>query len=156
MSLIIRAFRTGEETLLRAVFFSSVHDLAKRHYSPEQLAAWAPRAYDEAAWRGLLHRLQPFVVESGGVIAGYADLQPSGYIDHFFVAGAHGGRGVGAALMAHIHELARQRGSGALFADVSLSAEAFFARHGFTVEVRKTVDVRGHALQHARMRCASH
>ncbi len=154
MTFIIRALRAGEENVLRALFFSSVHELAKRHYSPEQLAAWAPRQYDEAGWRELMQRLQPFVAESDGVAAGYADLQPSGYIDHFFVAGQHGGRGVGAALMAHIQEAARRRGIAELSADVSLAAEAFFARHGFVVETRKSVQVRGVTLQHARMRRA--
>ena len=150
--ILIRDLRAGEESVLRGLFRGSVHGLAARHYSAEQLDAWAPREYDAQQWCALIQGLRPFVAESGGAIVGYADLQPSGYIDHFFVAGAHGGRGVGAALMAHIQETARQRGIAGLFADVSLSAEAFFTRHGFAVEARKTVVVRGVALRHARMR----
>jgi putative acetyltransferase len=76
----------------------------------------------------------------------------SGYIDHFFVAGAYARRGVGNALMEAIHREARQRGLRELFADVSLTAEGFFARHGFVVEKRQTVLSRSVMLENARMR----
>jgi hypothetical protein len=36
--------------------------------------------------------IRPFVAEDEGHIVGYADIQPSGYIDHFFVAGGHARR----------------------------------------------------------------
>ena len=57
-----------------------------------------------------------------------ADLQASGYIDQFFVAGAYARRGAARALMAHLHQAAGSRGITRLFADVSLTAEPFFSR----------------------------
>ena len=154
MNLQLRPFRNGDEAALRAVFYSSVHMLARRHYSPAQLAAWAPRLYDPAQWRALIHAHQPFIAELDGAIAGYADLQASGCIGHFFVAGAYGGLGVGKALMAHIHQQAASRGTGQLFSDVSLAAELFFRKSGFAVQARQQVDVRGVVLANARMRKA--
>lgn len=71
-----------------------------------------------------------------GCIAGFADLQPSGYIDQFFVAGPYAGRGVGRALMEQIHQATEQVGRARLWADVSLCAEPFFSRSGFAVEAR--------------------
>src|SRR3546814_9457035 len=41
-SMLIRNFIPGEETELRRVFMSSVHELARGFYTPEQLDAWAP------------------------------------------------------------------------------------------------------------------
>lgn len=154
MNLHLRPFRNGDEAALRAVFYSSVHVLARRHYSPAQLAAWAPRLYDAAQWRERIRGNQPFIAELDGAIAGYADLQASGYIDQFFVAGAHGGRGVGKALMAHIHQQAASRGIGQLFSDVSLAAELFFRKSGFAIQARQQVEVRGAILANARMRKA--
>ena len=43
-------------------------------------------------------------------IEGFADLQPSGHIDPFFVTGEYAGRGVGWALMAQIHSAVQQAG----------------------------------------------
>ena len=148
----MREFRIGEEALLRAVFFSSVHELASRDYSAAQLRAWAPRRYDHRHWARRMRSLRPFVAEVDGRVAGYADLQSSGYIHHFFVAGPHAGRGVGNALMAHLHAVARRRGIAELSADVSRAAEPFFARHGFVVERRGAVGMRGIAVHNARMR----
>jgi putative acetyltransferase len=147
----IRSFREGDAPVLRAIFYLSVHELARSDYSREQRRAWAPHNYDAAKWAERLRGNQPFVAEMNGCIAGFADLQPSGYIDHFFVAGAFAGRGVARALMAHIHEAAAHRGIAQLFANVSLTAEPFFAKHGFIVEARQRVEVRGVVLANARM-----
>src|SRR3546814_6462359 len=81
----------------------------------------------------------------------YDDLQDSGYIDHFFVSGDFPARGVGSALMQHVHGVALERGLRKLSAQVSLSAEGFFARHGFLVDERQTVVVAGVPLENSRM-----
>lgn len=70
------------------VFHSSVHQLARQHYTAEQLHAWAPADYDAAQWAERLHANRPWVAEVESCIAGFADLQPSGYIDQFFCSGA--------------------------------------------------------------------
>lgn len=147
----IRNFHPGDESALRTVFYSSVHDLARRHYTAEQLEVWAPRQYDAAQWGERMRGNRPFIAEVDGCIAGFADLQDSGYVDHFFVAGAFAGRGVGRALMAHIHQSAAERGMGRLFADVSLAAEPFFAKWGFGVEARQQVERSGVVLANVRM-----
>lgn len=147
----VRAFAPADAPALRAVFESSVHTLAAPYYTPAERAAWAPAAHDAAQWAARMHALQPFVAELDGRIAGFADLQPSGYVDMFFVAGDCGGRGVAKALMARIEASARERGIGLLFAHVSLAAEAFFERAGFNVDQRQTVERAGVVLRNARM-----
>ena len=149
--MLIRDFAPGDEAALRDVFHSSVHQLARGYYTPAQLAAWAPDAYDVAAWSQHLHANRPFVAMDEQGICGFADLQPSGLIDHFFVAGHCGRQGVGHALMMHLHQAAAARGIDRLCSDVSLAAEAFFARHGFIVEQRQEVWVRGVMLNNVRM-----
>lgn len=153
-AMLIRNFRSGDEPLLRAVFHASVHQLAARNYTPEQRDAWAPLEHDAPQWAARLQSNQPFVVELEGEVAGFADVQDSGYIDQFFVAPAFAGRGVAKALMAHIHVSAADRGITTLFADVSLTAEPFFSKSGFTVERRQQVERAGVVLGNARMRKA--
>jgi putative acetyltransferase len=150
-SLVIRRYEPGDAPALRAVFVSSVHDLARRDYTPAQLGAWAPREHDAEAWARRLGAIRPFVALVDGVPAGFADVQPDGLLDLFYVAGPHAGRGVGTALMEHLHAEARSGGIGRLWSYVSRTAEPFFARRGFVVESRRVVTVRGVELDHARM-----
>ncbi|WP_085317204.1 GNAT family N-acetyltransferase [Derxia lacustris] len=148
----LRRYRADDAAALRAVFESAVHEVACAHYSPAQLAAWAPADHDPALWAARMARLDPFVAEVDGVAVGYADLQASGLIDHCFVASAAGGRGVGRALLERIEAEARERGIAELHAEVSLTAEGFFARMGFSVVKRQLVQVRGEVLANAVMR----
>jgi putative acetyltransferase len=150
--MLIRPYRPGEEEQLRAIFHSSVHGIARRDYTQEQLHAWAPEQYDAALWRQRMRANQSLVVEVDGALAAFTDLQPSGYIDMFFVAAPYAGRGIGQALLQHIVALANGRGIAELRSDVSLTAESFFERHGFTVETRNQVAVRGEVLNNATMR----
>ncbi|MBU0828861.1 MAG: GNAT family N-acetyltransferase [Gammaproteobacteria bacterium] len=149
----IRNFRAGDEAALRGVFHASVHGLASTHYTRVQRAAWAPLQHDAAQWAARLCANQPFVAqaEGDGAIAGFADLQATGYIDMFFVAPAFAGQGVGRALMAHIHAQAALRGITHLQADVSLAAERFFVASGFVVQERQQVERAGVVLRNARM-----
>lgn len=153
--LHIRNFRPADAPTLRALFHAAVHQLARGDYTPEQLNAWAPAEHDAALWAAWLLTNQPFVAEvvadGTHTIAGYADLQANGYIDHFFVAPDYAKRGVARALMAHIHTQAAQRGITRLWAHVSLTAEPFFAKSGFVVEARQDVELRGVVLRNTRM-----
>lgn len=148
----IRPFLPGDASALRAVFPSSVHHLARQHYTTKQLQAWAPAEYDSTQLAERLRANHPWVAEVDGCVAGFVDLQPLGYIDHFFIAGNLAGREVALALMAHIHSAADQAGMARLWANVSLSAERFFSRCGFAVEARQQVALRGAVPANARMR----
>ena len=149
--MIIRRCHPGEELTLRAVFYLSVHGIARRHYSPPQLEAWAPQIFDADAWIARIRKNNPFVAEVGGRTVGFADLQDDGLIDHFFVEANYAGMGVGSALMNQLHLNARERGIVNLHAQVSLTAQSFFERYGFTVVRRQQVEVRGVRLDNAVM-----
>jgi putative acetyltransferase len=148
----IRPFHAGDEPALHAVFLSAVHEVACADYTARQLQAWAPKDLDQAFWMRRIRDIQPFVVEDRGDIAGYADVQPNGYIDHFFVAAPYARKGVGSLLMKHIHATAHAGSIGVLTADVSLTAQPFFARFGFEVVEHQSTVIRGLVVPNALMR----
>jgi putative acetyltransferase len=149
--MLVRAFNDGDEPALQAVFYSAVHIIAAHDYAVEQLDAWAPHRPDWEAWTARMQALRPFVAEADGRVVGYADLQASGYIDHFFVAGRHARRGIGRLLKETVHARAAELGLARLFSDVSLTAEPFFERFGFGVVERKSVVMGRVSLPNARM-----
>jgi len=147
----IRTFNAGDAAGLWAVYYAAVHQTASADYSLAQLNAWAPADFDQAKWHRRLCALSPFVAERDGVLVGYGDLQPNGYIDHFFVSPSVARQGVGSMLMEAIHLSARARHLESLFADVSLTARPFFERWGFAVERATSLTVRGWSLDNFRM-----
>ncbi len=149
--IALREFQPGDEAALRMVFESAVRETARRDYAPAQIAAWAPSDHDPQEWAERMQRLRPFVAIVDGVAAGYADLQPDGFVDHFFVAAWAGGRGVGGALMRRLLARAQALGLPQLSAHVSLTAQPFFARFGFEVVEHRVVEVRGVQLGNAEM-----
>jgi putative acetyltransferase len=129
-----------------------VHVTAARDYTPEQLAAWAPAEADLAAWAQRMWDIDPFVVEIGGVIAGYADVQATGDIDHFFVSADFPRRGVGRCLMDRIHEEAARLALPVLTSHVSRTAQPFFAHFGFEVIEQRQPVRHGVTIPNALMR----
>ena len=85
-------------------------------------------------------------------LVGYADLQPNGCIDHFFVSGQHPRHGTGALLMDRIQQEAQALGLAQLTADVSLTAQPFFAHYGFDLVARRAVVRGGVTLPNALVR----
>ncbi len=154
MRLNIRPFRPGDEDALLAIFRNTIRTVNSRDYSPAQVEAWAPDDIDAGGWRQRVRGLDPFVCESGGRIVGYADLQNSGYIDHFFVHHEVQGKGVGKALFAAIEGKARDRQLAELTAEVSITARPFFEKMGFDVVRPQTVTMNDVELTNFRMRKA--
>lgn len=150
--ITIRGYRSDDAPALWAVYFSAIRETAAKDYSPEQIAAWAPETFDQSRWATRMAGIAPFVAERDGIVVGYADVQPNGYIDHFFVAGHAGHQGVGTSLMRQIHSHADSAGLTSLFSDVSITARGFFERWDFAVEQPQSLVVAGISLRNYRMR----
>ena len=150
--ITIREYRADDAPALWGVYFSAIRETAAKDYTSQQIAAWAPETFDQSLWATRMAGISPFVAEREGRVVGYADVQPNGYIDHFFVAGHAGRQGVGQALMTQIHSHATSTGITSLFSDVSITARPFFEHWGFAVEQRQSLVVAGISLTNYRMR----
>jgi len=148
----VRRFRIGDEPELHAVHHAAIHCIAARHYTSEQLNAWSPANHDVLAWARKMQDIHPYVAEVGGSIAGYADVQPSGYIDHFFVSPDFARQGIGSLLMQQIHEEAARQGIDELTSNVSLTAQPFFAHSGFEIAEQRFPVRAGVTIPNALMR----
>ena len=147
----IRRVAAGEERLLWTVFRSSIHEIARSHYNQAQLEAWAPAEYAEEAWASRIIRNRPFIAELEGNIVGFADIQTDGYIDQFFVSGDAVGKGIGRRLMQKLETTAGANKIPCMYSNVSRNAEPFFLRHGFVIQQRRQVLLRGVKFDNARM-----
>lgn len=150
--MLIRRFQIGEGRALFEVYYSAIHLVASRDYTPAQINAWAPADLDQVIWAKKMRNIKPFVAEVNGKIVGYADVQPSGYIDHFFVSGHHQKQGIGTLLMLTLHDEAANLGLTELTSDVSRTAQPFFEKFGFCIIEQRTPELRGVVVPNALMR----
>jgi len=149
-TVVLRPFHTDDIPVLFALFRDTVYRVNSRDYSQEQVRAWAPAEINVARWATLAERFA-VVAEVDGQAVGFADLEPDGHIDRFFVHAEHQGYGVGATMMKSLVAEALRMGRRRLFAEVSITARPFFERHQFTVLAEQAVVVRGVALTNYRM-----
>lgn len=150
----VRKFRVGDEAALFKIFYSAIHQVASRDYSAAQIEAWAPADLDFGNWEERMRGIDPFVVDTDGLLIAYADIQENGYIDHFFVSGDHPRQGAGRLLMGAIHEKANSYRLETLTSDVSRTAQPFFEHFGFEVVEQRSPKIRGVVVPNALMRKA--
>lgn len=150
--MLIRHFCEGDEAALFQVFSSAIREVASRDYPPAQIEAWAPKDPDWTAWNTRIRDINPFVAVLDDHIVGYADVQASGYIDHFFVSGFHARQGIGQRLMDRVVQEATDLKYIELTSHVSKTAESFFIRNGFEIVARRHSVSRGVELPNVLMR----
>ena len=148
----IRRYKPGEEPALFEIFYSAIHLVASSDYTAEQIEAWAPRDLDPIQWERKIRAINPFVAEWNGVPVGYADIQSSGYIDHFFVSGKHSRRGIGSLLMKRLFGEAKRLNAPILTSDVSRTAQPFFKKFGFIIMEQRYPECFGVIVPNALMR----
>ena len=146
--------RPGEEPALWQLFYDTVHTVNLGDYTPAQVNAWAPHTPDMAIWNGWLNEpgTQVFLATKGSVTVGYGTLRADGCIGHLFSHWSWQGRGVGRALLDHIHAQAQHGRFDCLFADVSVTARRFFQAAGFAVQARRLIQREDERLESYLMR----
>ncbi|MEM9101726.1 MAG: GNAT family N-acetyltransferase [Pseudomonadota bacterium] len=130
---------------LREVYFTAIRMICVRDYTQEQVAAWAPENFDPKIYQEKMDRLKPFVAKIDSKVVGYADLQPDGLIDHFFVHGEYQAQGIAKSLMQTILKAGKNLPK--LYSHVSFTAKPFYQKMGFIVERVQDVEIRGVVLQ---------
>lgn len=147
--ITIRPYTSTDTPFLAALYYHTIHNINKRDYTQAQLNAWAPslKAEDYSGWQEKLDRIKPFVAEIDETIVGFAEFEPNGHIDCFYVHHNYQGRGVGSALMKAILKKAKTDNINRIYAEVSITAAPFFTAKGFSIVNEQTVTIRGEQLQ---------
>ena len=141
----------GEAAALYAIFVEAVRVGAKDHYSQAQRRVWAPHDQMPDGWPDRIARLETWVGEANGEIAGFMAADEDGYVDLAFVRPRWMGRGVAQALHGRVVERARKRGLTRLTTHASHLARRFFVRRGWQVDYPETVERDGEVLERFAM-----
>lgn len=143
MDLCIREYRESDAKALAELYFESVRDGTKEHYSREQREAWAPSVPDSDKLRSRLAAMVVLVAVDETGIVGFMTLDETGYIDLVFVRPDRIGSGVASEIYKRIEEASQELRQERLFANASELAKPFFEKHGWVVRRTRQVERNG-------------
>ena len=137
--IIIREYKPSDLPEIAELFYNTVHTVNASDYSDEQLDAWADGNIDMDKWNKSLESHYSLVTEENGVIAGFGDIDETGYLDRLYVHKDYQGMGIGTAICARLESRAR----GKITTHASVTAKPFFMQRGYRVIREQQVERRG-------------
>lgn len=116
------------------VFTRSVRGLARSHYTPEQIEAWASLRQPEDFTKAI-EQHEFLVAEEAGEVVGYGQLnKETAEVEAVYVIPEAAGRGIGHLLLDALEAKAREAGLASLRLRASLNAVAFYEHFGYRIE----------------------
>lgn len=149
---VVRDYRESDALATLEIFIRAILQGARDEYTVEQTEAWLGRDVLSSGWHEARSGAATVVAELDGRVVGFADLDPTGYIDRLFTHPSATRRGVASALLTEILGRARNRGIAELSAYASALARPVFERFGFVVESEETAVRHGIPLDRYSMR----
>lgn len=122
--MYIREYEPADCSEIAALFYQTVHEVNKQDYTSEQINAWATGKVDLAAWNQSFLEHYTLVAVENGKIAGFGDIDETGYLDRLYVHKEHQREGIAAALCSRLEAHVQ----GNILTHASITARLFFKR----------------------------
>ena len=139
----VRLFKAQDAEQIARLFHETIREINIRDYSNSQVRAWAPDNIHFRNWVEVCSSRFTYVADDEGVIAGFGELEPNGYIDCFYCHKNYQRCGVGSQIYRAIETKAVELPVNRLFTEASITAKPFFQRQGFSVIKEQKVTRRG-------------
>lgn len=137
--MFIREYQSSDCKELIELFYNTVHTVNAKDYSKEQLDVWATGKEDLKKWDQSFQEHFSIVAVDNGIITGFGDIDPSGYLDHLYIHFEHQGKGIATAIC-NCLEAAVQRN---IVTHASITAKPFFENRGYKVVKEQRVERQG-------------
>jgi putative acetyltransferase len=135
----LRPYLPADAALCAAIAEASIAELTGDEYTQAQQEAWIASLPDEDELGQRLSSQLTLIATLGESSVGFASLKGPDLIDMLYVHPEAARQGVASALIDALEKLAGARGATKLSADVSDTAEAFFAGRGYVAMQRNSI-----------------
>lgn len=128
--MIIRKYLPSDCKYLAKLFYQTVHFINAKDYTEQQLNAWAPGNVDIEEWDFSLSRHFSLVAMKDGIIAGFGDIDRTGFLDKLYVHKDYQNQGIATAIcdnLEHAFHVSK------ITTHASITAKPFFLHRGYKV-----------------------
>lgn len=137
---MIREYEEKDLDSIIKLFYDTVHFINIKHYTYEQVNAWAPENIDRNLWNNSLLEHYSIVFEDNGIIKGFCDCDNEGYIDRLYVHKDFQNQGIGKKLIENVEEYILKNGVCKFYSHVSITAIPFFEKRGYKVVKKQFIN----------------
>ena len=134
--MTVREYRPEDLFKILKLFYDTVHSVCVADYTPAQIDAWAPATPDTERWRASLEKHYALVALTDGAIAGFGDIDETGYLDRLYVHKDRIRRGVGGALLTKLENAFPVT---EITTHASITAKPFFEAKGYVAVMEQRV-----------------
>lgn len=135
----IRLARQEDIEQIKKLYQETILSVNIKDYTFEQVDLWAKRGVKNDVWLQRINEEYFIVCEIENQIVGFCSLKPDGYLNTLFIHKDFQGQGIAKALLFNIEQHAQEAGIEKLSADVSITANGFFLKNGYTDLGQQTV-----------------
>lgn len=136
----LRRYTSADCPEMAQLFYETVHCVNARDYSPEQLDAWADGNVDLDRWNSSFMEHDTWIAVEDNQIAGFGDVDHTGYLDRLYVHKDYQGRGIAGAIC---DKLEQSFPADFIETHASKTARPFFERRGYIVVKEQQVERHG-------------
>ena len=137
--MIIRAYRPEDCGEMAERVYNTVQTVNAKDYTKEQLDVWATGQTDLEKWDKSFREHFTVVAVLDGIIAGFGDIDHTGYLDRLYVHKDHQGMGIASAICDRLEEAV----SGNIVTHASITARPFFEKRGYRTVREQQVERQG-------------
>lgn len=137
--MYIREYKPSDCKKIAELFYNTIHMVNAKDYSKEQLDAWAPAVSDTDKWNRSFLEHYSVVAVCDGIIAGFGDIDDTGYLDRLYVHVDFQGRGIASAMC----DMLEKKVGGRIVTHASITARPFFTKRGYKVVKEQQVECQG-------------
>ncbi|GEM_PF-1439277 len=139
----LREYRPEDCREMAELFYETVHTVNRRDYTEGQVMAWAPGMPDLEQWNRSFLEHYTLVAWEGGKIAGFGDIDRTGYLDRLYVHKDFQGKGIATAICERLEQHFQVD---RITTHASITARPFFEGRGYRAVREQQVERRGEWL----------
>ena len=141
--MIIREYQSTDCKELAELFYNTVHTVNAKDYTKEQLDVWATGKVDLTRWGQSFSAHYTVVAILDNMLAGFGDIDETGYLDRLYVHKDYQRRGIATAICDSLEQAFEVE---KVVSHVSITARPFFEARGYLVRKEQQVVREGISL----------